>query len=91
MPPEQILQIQVDQAVSRLDLFLTEAVPGISRSQIQKLIRQGRVWLATPATGPTRPITRPGAGVQPGDVLILHLPAPPSSTLQPEGIPLDRF
>jgi 23S rRNA pseudouridine1911/1915/1917 synthase len=89
MPPEQTIQIQVEQPAARLDHFLAEAIPHLSRSQIQKLIRQGRVLL-TPAAGKIgAPVSRPGSAVQPGDVIIVRLPAPPANKLQPEDIPLD--
>ena len=39
--------------------------------------------------GEATPVTRPGAGVQPGDVIILHLPPDRPTVLQPETVPLD--
>ncbi|MEW5958610.1 MAG: RluA family pseudouridine synthase [Chloroflexota bacterium] len=80
---EQIVKIQVDRAATRLDLFLAGTIPHLSRSQIQKLIHTGRVLLAG------RPVNRPGAGVQPGDWITVHLPLPPSPTVQPEAAPLE--
>lgn len=86
--PEQVVKIQVDQAATRLDQFLTETIHHLSRAQIQKLIRQGRVLLSA-SSGSERPLTRPGAGVQPGDWITVHLPQARSATLQPESIPLE--
>jgi 23S rRNA pseudouridine1911/1915/1917 synthase len=85
MPQERILRIQVDQPASRLDQFLADAIPDLSRSQIQKLIRQGKVLL----TGQPGPSSRPSTGVQPGDVITLHLPVAEPDKLAPEFIPLD--
>ncbi|MBI1877634.1 MAG: RluA family pseudouridine synthase, partial [Chloroflexi bacterium] len=82
MSQEQILKIQVDQPASRLDQWLAQAVPQLSRSQLQKLIRQGRVLVA----GQT---VRPSTAVQSGAVVTVHLPMPESKTLQPETVPLD--
>lgn len=82
MPSERILQIQVDRPASRLDQFLAQAIPDLSRSQLQKLIRQEKVLLAN------RP-TRPGVAVQPGDLITLHLPSPEPAGLQAERVPLD--
>ncbi|MBN1991709.1 MAG: RluA family pseudouridine synthase [Anaerolineae bacterium] len=89
MPPEQAIQIQVDRPAARLDRFLAEAMPHLSRSQIQKLIRQGQVCLSTSPNRESCQITRPGAGVQPGQVITLHLPPAPEKDLQPELMPLD--
>jgi 23S rRNA pseudouridine1911/1915/1917 synthase len=79
---EQIIQIQVDQPASRLDQLLAKKVPQLSRSQLQKLIRQGEVLVDG------QPV-RPSVAVQPGDVITLRLPALESAILHPESIPLD--
>jgi 23S rRNA pseudouridine1911/1915/1917 synthase len=82
MSQTQTLHLQVDQAASRLDQWLAQSVPQLSRSQLQKLIRQGRVLLA----GQT---VRPSTAIQPGDIVTVHLPAPEPTALQPETGPLD--
>lgn len=82
MSQEQIIQIQVDQPAARLDQLLAKAVPQLSRSQLQKLIRQGRVLLAEQTV-------RPSTIVQPGDIITLRLPSSEPATLQPETVPLD--
>ncbi len=82
-PDEPIVKIQVDQPAARLDLFLARNMPHLSRAQVQKLIRQGRVLLADSS------IIRPSAAVQPGDWLTVHLPPAESTRLEPESIPLD--
>jgi len=88
MPPPQIIHIQVDTSAARLDQFLAETVPDLSRSQIQKLIRQGAVLLRA-SVGDTKTITRPSTAVESGDVVELHLPAPQSKELRAEEIPVD--
>jgi 23S rRNA pseudouridine1911/1915/1917 synthase len=88
MPQEQVIHIQVDQSAARLDLFLAEAVPDLSRSQIKKLIHQGVVSLR-PSTGDAKTITRPSTRIEIGDVIELHLPVAQPNELQPEEIPLD--
>lgn len=85
----KILQIQVDTPAGRVDQFLAHALPELSRSQVQKLIRQGQVVLTAAATGQAQPVLRPSAGLLPGDVLALHLPEPQPNSLQPEAAPLD--
>jgi 23S rRNA pseudouridine1911/1915/1917 synthase len=84
-----MLRIQVDRPASRLDQFLADAIPDLSRSQIQKLIRQGKVWLTSGTAGEAGPSPRPSAGVQPGDVVTLYLPTARSDNLTPESVPLD--
>lgn len=78
----QTLHLQVDQPAARLDQWLAQAIPQLSRSQLQKLIRQGQILVAG------RP-ARPSAGLQPGDVITVYLPAPEPSPLHPETTPLD--
>jgi 23S rRNA pseudouridine1911/1915/1917 synthase len=89
MTPEQIIQIQVDRPAARLDQFLAETIPDLSRSQIQKLIRQGRVFLFAPPANKAKPITRPSMSIQPGEMITIQLPPPQPKVLQPETIPLD--
>ncbi len=89
MPQERILQIQVDRPASRLDQFLADAIPDLSRSQIQKLIRQGKVLLTSATAGDSFPAPRPSTGVQPGDVVTLYIPIAGPDKLAPESVPLD--
>jgi len=89
MPQERILQIQVDRPASRLDQFLADAIPDLSRSQIQKLIRQGKVLLTSATAGDSFPAPRPSTGVQPGDVVTLYIPIAGPDKLAPEPVPLD--
>ncbi len=88
MASAQTLQIQVDGPATRLDHFLAGTVSHLSRSQLQKLIRQGAVTVTSPERPPD-PVTRPAVTVQPGDVITLQLPSPPPADLQPEEMPLD--
>ncbi|MCQ3977199.1 MAG: RluA family pseudouridine synthase [Anaerolineae bacterium] len=77
----QPLQLQVDQPAPRLDQWLAQALPQLSRSQLQKLIRQGQVLVA----GQT---VRPSSAVQPGEVITVYLPTPEPDAPQPETTPL---
>jgi 23S rRNA pseudouridine1911/1915/1917 synthase len=65
-----------------LDQWLAQALPQLSRSQLQKLIRQGQVLVA----GQT---VRPSSAVQPGEVITVYLPASEPEAPQPETTPLD--
>ena len=83
-PPSEHIELDVpaDDAGSRLDLFLAARLGDRTRSQIQRLIKEGRVGLArTPA--------RPGIAVRAGDVVRVDIPAPALATPHPEAIPLD--
>jgi len=83
------IKIQVEQTASRLDQYLAHQLPQLSRSQIQKLIRQGNVTRTKAHYGPPEQPVRASDDLQPGDVITLHLPETPSSDLVAEEIPLD--
>ncbi len=67
----------------RLDLFLTELLPGYSRSRLQSLIKDGLV------TVNGLQAKKAGQIVEKGMVVIVDLPPLKPSALQPEPIPLD--
>ena len=76
------LDVPVDDAGCRLDQFLTTRLGGRTRSQIQRLIREGRVGL-------DRTAARPGIAVRAGDVVRVDIPAPAPATPSPEALALD--
>jgi 23S rRNA pseudouridine1911/1915/1917 synthase len=86
MTPDEIIRLEVEVATPRLDHYLVQHLPDFSRSQIQKLIRQGHV-LVKRAAPEAQPI-RAKDSVAVGEVIIIHLP-PPAEALQPEQIPLE--
>ncbi len=75
------LQLQVDQSAARLDQWLAQALPQLSRSQLQKLIRQGQILVAGQSV-------RPSSAVQTGEVITVYLPAVEPDAPQPETTPL---
>jgi 23S rRNA pseudouridine1911/1915/1917 synthase len=85
MPPpvDAILHLQVatDQAI-RLDHFLAETRPEISRARWQNLIRDGLVRVNGSTAKPNRTLRRL-------DEIVCTLPAPVELAAQPEDIPLD--
>lgn len=87
MIPDEIIQLDVEQAAPRIDQYLAQKLPDFSRSQIQKLIRQGNV-LVSKAHAEAQPV-RSKDGVAAGEVIIIHLPSISPTALQPEQIPLD--
>lgn len=66
----------------RLDRWLALQMPGRSRSEIQRWIREG---LVTRAGKPLKPSYRPEAG----DEIAVRVPAPVEYAVEPEPIPLD--
>ena len=81
--PEHIdLDVQPEDAGCRLDQFLAARLGDRTRSQIQRLIKEGRVEL-------DRTAARPGIAVRAGDVVRVDIPAPARATPRPEALPLD--
>ena len=81
--PERVdIEVPHDDAGSRLDRFLTARLGDRTRSQIRRLIREGRVGL-------DRTAARPGTAVRAGDVVRVAVPAPVPATPRPEALPLD--
>ncbi len=72
-----------DGAGLRLDRALAQAWPDLSRSRIQRLIREGLVE----AAGAT--ITDPSYRVKPGQSFTATVPAPESAVLEPQAIALN--
>jgi 23S rRNA pseudouridine1911/1915/1917 synthase len=75
------LEVPADQDGTRLDAFLAGAVPDRSRSQIQKLIKDGHV------SGPVAHL-RASTPVRAGQAFDLDLPAPVEARAIAEDIPL---
>ncbi len=76
--------VQEDQHRTRLDRFLIRTTDGVSRTYLQKLIREGEVTINDKIT------KQPSYRVQHGDQVCLTLPEPrPLDTIQPENISLD--
>lgn len=67
----------------RLDVYLSQIVEGISRSYVQKLIKDGRVSV----NGKTNDVKKHQLKV--GDEVQLTLPPPERLSAEPENIPLD--
>ncbi|GAB4451011.1 MAG: RluA family pseudouridine synthase [Anaerolineae bacterium] len=79
--PQQIA-VEAHQPPTRLDQYLADALPHLSRSQIKKLIQQNKILVAhQPA--------KPGAVIGPGDVIQLDLPDDSQAVLAPEPMALD--
>ncbi len=76
------LRIEGSPSTDRLDRYLVERMPEISRSTFQRLIGDHHLLV----NGlPTKPNHRPRAG----DAITIHWPAPESSEVLPEEMPLE--
>jgi 23S rRNA pseudouridine1911/1915/1917 synthase len=73
--------VDEEQDGVRLDSFLTAILPGQSRSQLQRLIKDGRV------SGPVKDL-RPSTAVRTGQEYTVDVPAPVPTEPQPEELPL---
>lgn len=79
---ERRIELRIDASKVRLDKFLAEQVPELSRSEIQRLIASGRVTVdGEPA--------KPSHKVRMGEEVVVLVPAEESTELLPEAIPLD--
>ncbi|MDB9358451.1 S4 domain-containing protein, partial [Nodularia spumigena CS-587/03] len=75
--------LQVEETGERLDRYLSENLPNLSRSRIQQLIEQGNVHLNEQICT-TKKIT-----VKAGDRITLEIPEVQPLEVQAEDIPLD--
>lgn len=82
LSPQAILATLTDRK-KRVDLFLTEQLPGYSRSKIQNLIKEGHITLRGHSI-------RAKDEVEPGDLFNIQEPPPkPLAKAFPEDIPLE--
>ncbi len=75
------LTVPAGRAGERLDRYLPEAVPGISRAHGQRLIEEGNVRLAGE-------IVRPSTRLKGGEPMTVFVPPPVPLDLMPEDLPL---
>lgn len=84
----RLAAVDESQIGQRLDRFLSEALPDVSRTRIQALIREGHVRIAGgPSGGAT--IEDVKYRVKQGDCFELIVPPAAEPELNPEAIPLD--
>jgi 23S rRNA pseudouridine1911/1915/1917 synthase len=81
MPSSRTVQLQVDEAASRLDQYLVQVLPELSRTEIKKLIQQDQVLVSNQPA-------KPSMSVQPGDVVTVYVPIAEPVALQAETIPI---
>lgn len=83
-PPSTPAEIIITSGESpkRLDIFLAQRAPMLSRSALQRLILEGRIRVNGKAV-------RPSTKIKSGEVISLDIPRPQPLTLLPEAIPLE--
>ena len=84
---ELLLQVAPEEAKMRLDLFLTDYALrnnlGLSRTNIQKLIRQGKVFVNSQA------VSKPHHKLNASDEIQVFIPEKEKTEFLPEEIPLE--
>jgi 23S rRNA pseudouridine1911/1915/1917 synthase len=71
------------QELLRIDKFLMDRLPNVTRNKVQQAIRDGFVMV-------NEKEVKPNYKVHPGDVIVISLPEPPRDTeVVPENIPLN--
>jgi len=74
-------QLIADKSGIRLDRYVSEKYPELSRTRAQKLIEEGYITVNSR-------IVKPSYKVQPGDKVEIRIPPPVPTTITPEYIPL---
>lgn len=76
------LSVGDEEAGQRLDHFIVARVPGPSRSQVQRLIKDGAATVAGRDA-------KANYAVRAGDTVVVEIPDPAPAVPQPEALPLD--
>ncbi len=82
MATVQQIAVPAHQPSVRLDQFLADEIPSLSRTQIKKLIQQNKILVSQQPA-------KPSTVVAPGDVILVHLPDAAPTALSPEAMELD--
>ncbi len=83
MPQEHLLIVPNEADGKRIDLFLTDAIPGMSRSHAAGRIKEGHVWVEGVA------VRKSGVRLRSGQAVRVRIPDPVPIEAHPEAIPLD--
>jgi 23S rRNA pseudouridine1911/1915/1917 synthase len=78
----ELINVEVSRPLERLDLFLRERFPAVSRGAIQRLIEEGHIRVNGRVVKPTH---RPQAGEQ----IEVHWPEARPAEARPEAMPLE--
>jgi len=80
---EETVTLEADGAGERLDVFVARRCSGLSRSLVQRLIREGHVTVGDPPSA-----GRAGQRLEQGDRVLVRMPSEEPEALRPEPIPL---
>ncbi len=83
LPDDKLVIVDTESAGQRIDVMLTRALPDLTRSRLQTLIREGAVRRVDGET-----IEVPGLRVKLGDVFSVAVPEPEDPEPEGEDIPL---
>jgi 23S rRNA-/tRNA-specific pseudouridylate synthase len=88
--PTMVFEIPKGQvSAGRLDQYLSENIPFLSRSAITKMIKEGYVTLSSASGGGGDRVAKPAAKTKAGDVVNVYLPAPATcADILSDAIPL---
>lgn len=75
------IRLMVKEKASRLDIYLAGVFPGLSRSRLQKFIRQGNVMV-------NQRDAKAAQRLEPGDEVLIYLPPHEEQALAPQQIPV---
>jgi 23S rRNA pseudouridine1911/1915/1917 synthase len=78
---ERLLRLLVQQSDVRVDRYISQEAPDLSRSLVQKLLDEGRITVAGQ-------VPKASYKVQAGDEIIVRVPPPESTAVLAEAIPL---
>src|SRR2546421_1634365 len=81
MPQHCVFEVQAEDTGTRLDKYLAAHMPELSRSQVQRLIQEGRV-------GITQGAAAASYRVRGGDIITLDIPPPRPAHLTAEPLAL---
>lgn len=79
---ERVLSFTVTEGGQRLDRWLADALPDHSRAEIQRWIKEERITV-------NGACLKPSYKVEPGDEILVRMPPPLPTEIEPEPIPLD--
>ncbi len=79
---EKLVELIVESGGERLDRYVAQRLPELSRAQVQRLLEEEAVTVHGV-------VHKPSYKVQPGDVIQVRIPPPVPMELTPEPIPLD--
>ncbi len=78
---EQVIELRVDQGGTRLDKYIAQRVPDLSRSRVQRLLDEDLVTI-------NGRVPKASYEVESGDLVLVRVPPPEQIAAEPETIPL---